>query len=116
MLYREGSLRFFYDRGATRGRGRGRWQHLPHGDRRLGGNYDLKKRGKTEGRKETGNVQKRKTKSEIIAKGEFVETVKHTEANLIDLTARPIGTISLRFGRDDDTLRQPIIGLFAPPF
>lgn len=61
-------------------------------------------------------MQKRETKSEIIAKGEFVETVKHTEANLVDLTARPIGTISLRFGRDDDTLRQPVIGLFAPPF
>lgn len=45
-----------------------------------------------------------------------METVKHNEANLVDLTARPIGTISLRFGRDDDTLRQPIIGLFAPPF
>lgn len=91
MLYWEGSLRFFYDRGATRGRGRGRWEHLPHRDRRLGGNYDLKKRGKTEGRKETGNVQKRKTKVKQLQKENLWKLASTLKPTLSTSLAAPSG-------------------------
>lgn len=40
---------------------------------------------------------------------------EHTVANLVDLSASPIGTGTLRLGRDDDALRQPLVGVLAPP-
>lgn len=43
------------------------------------------------------------------------DMAEHTGANLVDLSASPIGAGTLRLGRDDDALRQPLIGLLAPP-
>lgn len=45
----------------------------------------------------------------------FWKTVEHTEANLVDLAAGPVGAGTLRFGHDDDALRQPVVTLFTPP-
>lgn len=50
LLCWEWSLRFFYNRRATRGGGRERWEHLPHRDRRLWGNYDLRREREREER------------------------------------------------------------------
>lgn len=43
------------------------------------------------------------------------DMAEHTGANLVDLSASPIGTGTLWFGHDDDALCQPLIGLLAPP-
>lgn len=51
-------------------------------------------------------------KEEEIFEG---KTVELNEANLVDLTAEPLGTETLRFGGDDNSLRQPVVRLFAPP-
>lgn len=45
----------------------------------------------------------------------FGKPVKHTEANLVDLAAGPIGTEALGLACDHDTLGQPIVRLFPPP-
>lgn len=44
-----------------------------------------------------------------------MKSAEHTEANLINLTSTAFRTEALRFGRDDDALRQPLVRLFAPP-
>lgn len=43
------------------------------------------------------------------------DTGEHTQANLAHLRASPIGTGPLRLGREDDAVRQPLIGLLAAP-
>lgn len=42
-------------------------------------------------------------------------TAEHTQANLAHLRASPVGTGPLRLGREDDAVRQPLIGLLAAP-